>query len=98
MDRLAEIEKKFHHKREVRRTDISLTLNIPESPAHVFWASLSQPMPHIVDEITIFGPNVFAHRSFVMIRLSIQFNVVDNADLRIPSVASFPCENQSLEN
>lgn len=61
---------------------------IPESPLHVFCASLSHPMPHMVDEMTIFGPNVSAHRSFEMIRLSIQFNFDDSAAVRLPSMAS----------
>lgn len=63
--------------------------HIPESPLHVFCASLSQPIPHIVDEITIFGPNVSVHFSFEMIRLSTQFNFDDSKDDRLPSIASF---------
>lgn len=59
---------------------------LPESPPQIFDEG-QWPRPHIVDEITTFGPNVFTHSSFDIIRLSIQINFGDSVAVVAPLAA-----------
>lgn len=71
--------------------------NKPESPPQMFWVSSFQPMPHIVEEITTFGPNILTHCSFNMIRLSTQFNFGDSSPgVCTPFAAWIPDDNEIL--
>lgn len=83
------LENELENKLEITVAVVWSLDVLPESPLHVFWASFSQPIPHMVDDMTIFGPNVSAHLSFDMILLSTQFNFGDNDDDRVPSSEFF---------